>query len=269
MNTLIAIPVYNEHQYVSGVLRKVSQYASNVLVIDDGSTDGTPLLLARHSVDVIRHIKNRGYGRSIRDAFRWAQSYDYDWLITMDCDEQHQPESLPDFYHSIDTDEADIISGSRYISTHMFGDAPPMDRRVINAQVTAMVNQWLGLEITDAFCGFKAYRVESLKKLTLNESGYAFPLQFWVQVAVHKLSVHEVPIKLIYNDPTRSFGGQLDDPDQRLAHYQEIFQKELIKHSNQPEAVCREQCIETMRPTPEYDGRFAGERLSTDLSHTR
>ncbi len=238
MRILVAIPVYNEERYVLPVIEKVAKYAENVLVIDDGSTDATPTLLARLPVDVIRHRTNMGYGRSIRDAFRWAQSYGYDWLITMDCDEQHEPESLPDFHTAIAGDDADVISGSRYLCRERCGDPPPEDRRVINKQITEMVNDCLGLDITDAFCGYKAYRVDKLADLNLNENGYAIPLQFWVQHAAAEHRVVEVPIKLIYNDPNRTFGGPLDDPDERLRHYLEVFEAEVQQHSDRlPDAA--------------------------------
>ena len=239
MKTLVVIPVYNEQRYVRSVLDEVRRYAKDILVIDDGSVDDTPLLLARQPVEVIRHAENRGYGRSLIDAFRWAQCYRFDWLITMDCDEQHEPASLPDFYRVIDQDKADVVSGSRYLQSamdpshrHAAGftlSDPPADRRAINHIVTEQINRLLGLAITDAFCGFKAYRVSALKKLELDEPGYAFPLQFWVQSAVHDFSIVEIPIRLIYHDPTRSFGGPLDDADDRLAHYKQVFQAELNK----------------------------------------
>ncbi|MEX0652521.1 MAG: glycosyltransferase family 2 protein [Phycisphaeraceae bacterium] len=238
MRTLVAIPVYNEEQYVTKVLKEVGRYAEHILVVDDGSTDQTPMLLAQEKVDVIRHAENRGYGRSIRDAFRFAQCYDYDWLITMDCDEQHEPRSLPDFYQAIADDDADVLSGSRYLDADVCGDPPPADRRAINMQVTRMVNDTLGLDITDGFCGYKAYRVSKLKHLKLNEDGYAIPLQFWVQVAAHDLRVKEVPIRLIYNDPNRSFGGKLDDPEHRMAHYREVFDAELAKYADKLKAPC-------------------------------
>jgi dolichol-phosphate mannosyltransferase len=268
MSTLIAMPIYNEQQYVSRVLERVGRYASDILVIDDGSTDETPQLVAKQPVDVIRHAKNRGYGRTIRDAFRWAQCYDYEWLITMDCDEQHQPENLPDFYRAISANGADIVSGSRYLHDDLSGDAPPADRRRINAQITVLVNERIGLDITDAFCGFKAYRVEALKKMTLDESGYAFPLQFWVQVAVHNLSVIEVPIRLIYNDPTRSFGGQLDDPYQRLAHYHDVFEMEWGKYPDRFEDVCCEQCVATTSGIEDHAPRSVDQHPSPDSRDT-
>ena len=229
--TLIAIPVYNEQKYVSKVLEEVGEYTDDVLVIDDGSTDATPAVLATLPVDVIRHKKNLGYGRSIRDAFRWVNCYRYDWLITMDCDEQHEPASLPDFFKAIQADDADIISGSRYLGSEACGDPPPADRRAINVTVTELLNKWLNLSITDAFCGFKAYRVSALKKLDLNLDGYAMPIQLWVQAAAHRMRIVEVPIRLIYNDPKRSFGGPLDDPEHRLLHYREAFDSEVAKYA--------------------------------------
>jgi len=232
MRTLIAIPVYNEQKYVASVLQEVHRYADDILVIDDGSSDDTPLLLARQRVEVIRHSVNRGYGRCIRDAFRWAACYGYDWLITMDCDLQHEPASLPVFEAAIESDQTDVVSGSRYTHEDYDEDLPPADRRSINATMTTLINQTLGLAITDAFCGFKAYRVSTLKKLLFDESGYAFPLQFWVQAAASGLRVMEVPIRLIYHDPNRTFGGSLDDAGHRLAHYKQVFAAELEKFPN-------------------------------------
>lgn len=234
MRILIAIPVFNEQKYVTQVLEEVRRYATDILVIDDGSTDETPLLLARQPVEVVRHATNRGYGQSMIDAFRWAQcnSYNYDWLITMDCDEQHEPASLPDFYRAIEANDADVISGSRYLDKTLPGDLPPSDRRAINATITKMVNERLGLNLTDAFCGFKAYRVSALNKLNLSEQGYAFPLQFWVQAKARDLRIREIPIRLIYNDPNRSFGGPLNVAANRLKHYTEVFETELARFPN-------------------------------------
>ncbi len=94
---------------------RVLEQNSDVLVIDDGSTDSTPCMLPSFPVEVIRHSTNRGYGRSLQDAFRWAAVDGYDWVVTMDCDEQHEPEAIPTFLDRIEKDDCDIISGSRYL----------------------------------------------------------------------------------------------------------------------------------------------------------
>ncbi|MFW5652562.1 MAG: glycosyltransferase family 2 protein [Planctomycetota bacterium] len=230
MRVLIAIPVFNEQQYVANVLTRVREYASDVLVIDDGSTDYTPVLLAMQPVEVIRHAENRGYGRSLQDAFRWAQVDCFDWLITMDCDEQHEPASIPDFLAAAERDDADIISGSRYHACSQKSDQPPSDRRAINRIITHELNARLSLDLTDGFCGFKAYRVDALRRLNLDIDGYDFPMQFWVQAVANGLRITELPIRLIYNDPSRTFGGPLNITRQRLHHYRHTMYREILTH---------------------------------------
>ncbi len=230
VRTLIAVPVYNEQRYVLRVLDAILEHAPpprQVLVIDDGSTDATPTLLAQHPVEVIRHSKNRGYGRSMQDAFRWAAVDGFDWIITMDCDEQHEPAAIPRFVEAAAAGDADVVSGSRYMVDEAEADRPPPDRRAINAQITAELNDRLGLRLTDSFCGFKAYRVAALKELRLDVDGYAFPMQFWVQAVAAGLRIREIPVKLIYNDLNRSFGGPLDDAQIRLNHYRCVLHREL------------------------------------------
>ncbi len=231
MRTLIAIPVYNEQKHLAQVLEQVVPYAEShdatVLVIDDGSTDASPALLAHFPVEVIRHATNRGYGRSMQDAFRWAAVDGFDWVITIDCDEQHEPARIPDFLAAAARDGADVISGSRYLSLSDDNDVPPPDRRAINHRITVELNDRLGLALTDGFCGFKAYRTEAVAKLALSESGYAFPMQFWVEAVAHGLRIDELPVKLIYNDLNRSFGGPLNDACTREQHYREVMHEAL------------------------------------------
>lgn len=248
MRTLIAIPVLNEQKTLPGVLTRVleqaNRFEADVLVIDDGSTDATPQALnAFEQVSVLRHPRNMGYGRSLIDAFAWASEQGYEWVITMDCDEQHEPGELPGFFRAIDLNTHDIVSGSRYLSiVEPEGPTlpPPEDRRRINAELTREINERLGprlLEVggellTDAFCGFKAHRVEAMRKLGLTETGYAFPMQLWVRAAAHALRVRELPVALIYNDPNRSFGAALDDPDHRRAHYLRVLHCEIRRHAH-------------------------------------
>jgi len=224
---LLAIPVFNEAKSIDRVLSEVRHFARDVLVIDDGSTDETPRRLAGHRVEVIRHAENRGYGRSMQDILRWGRFDGYDWVITMDCDEQHEPRSIPEFVREIERDEADVISGSRYLREIPGGDSPPPDRRRINETITREVNDRIELGITDSFCGFKAYRVAACSALSLSVDGYDFPMQFWVQAKAENLRIREIPVRLIYNDPKRSFGGPLDDPVRRLDTYRCTLHREL------------------------------------------
>ncbi len=242
----VAIPVFNEEKHLVRVLERVRRYCRQILVIDDGSTDRTPELLARQQgIHSITHPENRGYGKSLADAFDYAQDHGYRWLITMDCDEQHEPSQIPRFRAAAEEDDADIISGTRYLSGQSADGQVPLDRRAINRSVTALLNRRLGLFITDAFCGFKAYRVSALRFLRITVPGYAMPIQLWVQAAAAGLRIRELPVRLIYNDPNRHFGGILDDPVVRLAHYLEVFETEMAAvqaesiHDSEQCAPCR------------------------------
>lgn len=227
LRLLIAMPVFNERKYVDRVLDKVLGYHPELLVIDDGSNDGTAEYLAsRSDIQLIQHPENRGYGQSLIDAFAYADARGYDWVLTMDCDEQHEPEMIPEFIRLVAMDEWDIVSGSRYLEERLDNDLPPGDRRSINYTITGMLNDLYGWKITDAFCGFKAHRVCAMRKLHLDIPGYAFPMQFWPQAHQHGLRIREVPVRLIYNDPTRHFGGMLDDAENRLKHYLNVLTTE-------------------------------------------
>ncbi len=240
MQILVAIPVFNELTHVQKVLDKVLGIHSDLLLVDDGSTDGTAeYLAARKDIRLIAHPNNRGYGRSVIDSFTYACDNGFDWVITMDCDEQHDPERIPRFIREIRKDKWDIISGSRYLQPRKDDDLPPGDRRMINSTITAMINETFGWGITDAFCGFKAHRTSAMVGLKLDEPGYAFPMQMWPRVAAANLRITEIPVQLIYNDPNRHFGGALDDSQVRLKHYLSVFDRELAW---QPVPMTREDC---------------------------
>jgi dolichol-phosphate mannosyltransferase len=229
MKLLTAIPVYNEDQHLEPVLQEVRRYAPEILVVNDGSTDRTPQLLARQSgLHLITHPHNCGYGAAIRSAIGYALAHHYDVLVTMDCDGQHEPARIPVLLEALSAD-VDIVSGSRYLRSFRQNTVPPPDRQRINRQITAELNARFGLQLTDAFCGFKAYRVPALARLTLTESGWGMPLQLWVQAAVLGLRIREVAVPLLYLDPNRAFGGVLDDPAERLAHYRGVIEREAAR----------------------------------------
>jgi len=221
---LTALPVFNEARYVNDVLDLVRRYSRHVLVVDDGSTDGTAELLAgRDDVYVVTHAVNRGYGAALSTAFEYAAQHDYEILVTIDCDGQHEPQRIPQFVAACR--DADIVSGSRYLRRYPGDSEPPAQRRWINQQITAELNRRMGMKLTDAFCGFKAYRVAAVKRLALTENGYAMPLQLWVQATCGGLSIVELPVPLVYLDEDRSFGGSLDDADTRLQYYHAVLDR--------------------------------------------
>ncbi len=228
MRILTAIPVYNEAAHLEPVLHEVLKHAQDVLAVDDGSTDATPEILRRFpQVQVIRHERNRGYGAGLKSAFVRTLDGGYDGLVTIDCDGQHEPCRIPEVTAPLS--DYDVVSGSRYLQIFDPSQVPPEARRRINVQVTKWLNDCLGLNLTDAFCGFKAYRASALKHFDITDEGYAMPLQVWVQAVAAGLSIVEVPVPLIYLDENRAFGGSLDNADYRLEHYRRVLREAVDK----------------------------------------
>ena len=187
MKTLTAIPVYNEESHLAHVLDEVRPYCNDLLVVNDGSTDGTTELVdaaVGPGLSVITHPRNQGYGSALISAFEFFRSSEFDVLVTMDCDGQHEPNRIPVLLEALDS-TTDIVSGSRYLREFRQLSLPtPQDRRQINQIVTSELNDAFGLGITDAFCGFKAYRREAVSRLHITAlRGWGMPLQLWVQAA--------------------------------------------------------------------------------------
>lgn len=228
MSDAVLIPVFNEAPTVASVLDAVRLfYSGELIVVDDGSTDDTPRILAERSdITVVHYGHNCGYGCALRIGARVAWDLGVSRLVTMDCDGQHEPAHIPQFLAALD-EGGDIISGSRYLpQSARVGEAPPA-RQAINARITAEINRVTGWDLTDSFCGFKAYRLEALRGLELDECGYAMPLELWAKAWRAGLSVREIPVERIYCDHDRTFGADLDDPERRFAYYMDVWNRAL------------------------------------------
>lgn len=228
MRDAVLVPVFNEQDTVGSVLDAVRGiYDGELIVIDDGSTDETPRVLANRSdIAVVRLDRNCGYGCALRIGFDVARELGVSRLITMDCDGQHEPAHIPQFLDALDSGH-DIVSGSRYLPSSGAAGEAPADRREINTRITALVNDLTSWGITDSFCGFKAYRMDALGKISLTECGYAMPLEMWAKAFRAGLTVREIPVERIYCSHDRSFGEALDDPEARLRYYLEVWNRAL------------------------------------------
>lgn len=226
---LIIIPVYNEKATVYDVaLRTIAACHdfADILFVNDGSSDGTDIILNEiqkaHPYLFVHHKKNGGYGSSLIYGFEFGIEKKYPYLITMDCDEQHQPKDLERFVSY--NRKIDVVSGSRYApKSKSIGIVPPEDRVEINRRITTAINKKYGWYITDAFCGFKRYTTSTLKNFTFTEYGYAFPMEFWAYTKKNNLTLAEIAVDKIYITDDRSFGEDLDKKRKRYKYYLEAW----------------------------------------------
>ncbi len=233
---LIFIPVYNEAESIKDIINKVRETCpkSDILVIDDGSTDETPEILEKEKeVFLIKHSENEGYGKTLIDGFNFSIAKGYEYVITIDSDKQHQPEEIKNFTGIIENEDRDIISGSRYLQYSKDKlDEAPEDRRKINQRITQKINKLTGYKLTDSFCGFKLYKVRSLKKLNLTEHGYGMPLELWMQAWKQGFRITEVPVALIYLDKETEQTSSRRNVFRRYRYYLKIIKKEINSYEN-------------------------------------
>jgi dolichol-phosphate mannosyltransferase len=226
---LVGIPVFNERDTLARVYRRLRKnYSGDVLFVDDGSTDGSPELIAGlEGAALLRHRSNRGYGQTLIDIFAHALRGRYELLVTMDADDQHEADQVQQFLDADAAAGVDVLSGSRYLLELEENSPAPLERYTLNMEITALINEVTGFNLTDAFCGMKAYRTDALGRLRLEERGYAMPVELWIEAYAAGLTVRELPVKRIYVDRPRSFGPELDIREKRRSYYLRIFQRAI------------------------------------------
>lgn len=195
-----AIPCFNEERFIGSVVVKAKKYADRVMVIDDGSTDGSAEVAAESGAVVYQHGRNLGYGAAIRSALEKGKQLGADILVILDGDGQHDPRDIPRLVKPIVDRKADIVIGSRFIGE---GKATPFYRRVGQRLLTAVTNLGSGQKISDSQSGFRAYSARALRDLNLTESGMSVSSEIQFAISRSALRVSEVPINVTYVDKTK------------------------------------------------------------------
>jgi len=209
---LVCIPTYNERDNLSATVERLRAACPevDVLVIDDGSPDGTGELaddLARGDdrVNVLHRTEKSGLGTAYVTGFGWGLERGYDVLVEMDADGSHQPEELPRLLDALASSgasaspAADVVLGSRWVEGGVLRNWP-RSRLLLSRGGNAYVRLVLGLPLRDATGGFRAYRAEVLRKLALDavaSQGYCFQVDLAWQAWRSGFSVVEVPITFI------------------------------------------------------------------------
>lgn len=207
-NVAVFITAYNEEAMIGDVLSGF-EIPCDIYVIDDGSADRTAEIAEEMGARVISHPVNAGQGVALLTAFSFFLKQDYDIIIEMDGDGQHDPREIPKFLEKIQKTNADIVAGSRLLGTDYKG--APLPRRIFLSPLTWVLNKLTGYSLSDSMCGFRAFRLTALKKAERFLSDMSEPeyiaSEMWIKFARAGLKVENVPITLSARKKGFSYKG--------------------------------------------------------------
>ena len=195
---IIVIPVYNHGRTLRGVVMRALKVNDQVMVIDDGSTDGGIDTLYGLSVHIVRHSQNLGKGAAILTAAKAARRLGMTHMITIDADAQHNPSDFRHFVPVLQADPFAIVIGKRDFSTINAPLSARFGRRFSNFWFRLQTGQVLG----DTQSGFRGYPLAVLERLKLREKHYAFEIEVLVKAAWGGIRLYEVNIS-VYYPPSR------------------------------------------------------------------
>ncbi|UYU17320.1 MULTISPECIES: glycosyltransferase family 2 protein [Methanoculleus] len=197
IRTLVAMPAYNEEAYIAKTVIGAGQYASAVLVVDDGSTDDTVPIAEALGARVVRHETNKGYGGALQSIFAAACDLGAEELVIIDSDGQHNPRDIPRLLAELRKGN-DVVIGSRFVEGSA-GKIPAY--RKVGMKVLDTVTTMAGnnLAITDSQSGFRAYGRKAIEAIRISGEGMSAGSEILIQISDHRLKVAEVPIKVRYD----------------------------------------------------------------------
>ncbi len=191
---LVAMPAYNEGGYIGSVVLKAKQYADEVIVLDDGSTDDTSQIAKLAGATVIQHGENKGYGAAVQSILAEAKKRNPDILVLLDADSQHNPDEIPYLTEAI-SEGFDLVIGSRKMRRS--GNIPTL-RRIGQRVLSYLTNFLSGEKLSDTESGFRAYSRKAIATLELKEKGMAISAETISAATTRGLRVTEVPVSIIY-----------------------------------------------------------------------
>jgi len=206
-NVYILIPLYNEESKISEVVKGLKKYFSNIVIVNDGSTDSSIDVIKDLDVIAINHLLNLGQGAAISTGINFIKTLNNaDAVITFDADGQHSIEDAIAFADEIIKCEENIIFGSRFLNHRM--NIPPMKRFVLSF-ITFVTNKIMKMSLTDTHNGLKAYKKNILKYIKIEIDGFAFESEIIKIVSKNKISYKELPTNTIYTEYSKNKGQKL------------------------------------------------------------
>lgn len=200
MKLCVVIPAYNAEETVGDVVRGAKKYLQHVVVVDDGSSDGTSAEAEKAGATLIRQKENLGKGDALKAGFRYAIEKGYDAVITIDADGQHSPDEMPKFIERYKEGRHQIIIGSRM---HDKGCMPAYRYRC-NIVGVILISVAARQYIADTQSGYRLYDVNMLKDINLQFPRFQTETEILIKASKKGFKITSVPIKALYNERTET-----------------------------------------------------------------
>lgn len=195
MTTWVVIAAYNEETSISSVLTSLKAQLSNVVVVDDGSTDQTCEAARNAGAFVVRHPINRGQGAALQSGIKYALERGADAIVTFDADGQHRPEDAVRLSEALKEGACDVALGTRFLDER---SDIPFFRRLVLGLAVAFTRASSGLRVTDTHNGLRAFSRSAAEKLDLRMDRMAHASEILDQIRAHKLRFVEVSVQVRY-----------------------------------------------------------------------
>jgi glycosyltransferase involved in cell wall biosynthesis len=189
------IPAYNEAATIADVVRGVRPFVSQVLVVDDGSTDGTADVARAAGACVLAHSTNLGKGHAVRTGLAHFLRGDTTHVLLLDGDMQHLPQETPRLLDAARATGADVVIGQRRFDPA----GMPASRYHANRIGSRALSSFVGVPVDDTQCGFRLFRTEALRKMRLSARGYDIETEMLIKLRRLGGRVESVPVSAVYN----------------------------------------------------------------------
>jgi dolichol-phosphate mannosyltransferase len=199
---IAVIPAYNEATRIARVVEDARKYAVKVIVVDDGSLDGTGKVAEKAGAFVVKHFENAGPGAATMTGIEAAKAMGATIVVTLDADEQHDAHDIPALLEPLKQGKADIVFANRFGQRNRI----PFIRRLFNAAGNLVTFVATGKWVSDSQCGFKAFGPKSLKDIDLRMRGFEFCTEIVRESVQHRWKVAQVPVKVMYSEYTLAKG---------------------------------------------------------------
>jgi glycosyltransferase involved in cell wall biosynthesis len=193
---LVIVPAYQEASRIGPLVRRIRECAADLVVVDDGSTDGTAQEAEAAGAPVIRHGGNRGKGVALTTGFAYAREKGFDFVITMDGDGQHDPGDLGRFVEQYVREGTPVLVGNRMSDVASM----PWIRRMTNRFMSWLLSREMGQSVPDTQCGYRLFRCDVTPESSARAAGFAAESEVLLRLSDRGVRIGSVPVATIYRD---------------------------------------------------------------------